>query len=100
MYYYNTLPLLSGLLGDSTGQYQSLKFSRNSLFYFFVSGSGYQISLQSKSPFFNNEDGITFYTLTGVSGYAEPLFSDSPLGNVRAIYSGAGRAWVSVAVQN
>ena len=98
--YYSTRHLLTGALGDATGEYQSTKIARNCLYNFFVSGSGYQITLEMRSPFFANSDGIPFYSLTGTSGYAVPLFSDSPVGDVRAIYSGQGRAWASVNVQN
>lgn len=87
-----------------TGEYIDFVYGRNLLFNFYLSGTlsgNNRIDLQLKNPFFGNDDGIVFYTITGLNdGYATPLFSDSPISQTRIIGSGIGYLWAAVNVQN
>lgn len=94
--------LLNGNSAPFTGEYVSTATARNLLFNFYASGviSGNSLlALQFQSPFFP-QDSITFHAITGLSGYGSPLFSDSPISEVRAVCSGTGNYWVSVNMQN
>ena len=95
----NTIHLLTGQEAPFTGQWAEIGRSRENLFSSFANTSG-TITLQYRSPFFIDQ-GIPFYDiiLSG-SGYATPVFSTSPMGEVRAISSGNGNYWCAITQQN
>lgn len=95
----NTIQLLTGQAAPFTGEWAEIGRSRENLFSAFGNTSGI-IRLQYKSPFFSNQ-GIPFYdiVLSG-SGYSMPVFSTSPMGEVRAISSGNGSYWCAITQQN
>lgn len=97
--YFNTVQLLTGQTAPFTGGWVDVGRSRENLYSSFGTASG-SITLQYRSPFFI-EQGITFYNviLSG-SGYAEPVFSTSPMGEVRAISAGSGKYWCAMTQQN
>jgi len=97
---FETVNLLSGQQAPFTGEWQSIANGRNVLFSTYSSGSG-SITLQYKNPFFNNDEGIPFYTFSGLqTGYSAPAFSTSPMNEVRAISAGSGQFWTAVTIQN
>jgi len=97
--YFNTAQLLTGNTGAATGEWiQIKKRGGENLFTVYANGSGV-VDLEYKSPFF--DEGIVFYSvsITG-SGYADPLYSTSPFGEIRATSYGTGRFWAAVTYQN
>lgn len=97
--YFNTVQLLTGQSAPFTGDWANVGRSRENLFTAFGTSSG-TIKLEYRSPFFI-EQGVSFYdiALSG-SGYAQPVFSTSPMGEVRAISSGNGNYWCAMTQQN
>ena len=96
--YFNTAMLLNAKAAPFTGEWVPIGRSRDNLFTFYTNGSG-TINLQYKSPFF--DEGVNFYSvnITG-SGYADPTYSTSPMGEVRAICQGNGNFWAAITQQN
>lgn len=95
----NTIHLLTGQQAPFTGQWAEIGRSRENLFSAFGNTSG-TIGLQYRSPFFANQ-GVPFFDIVlGSSGYATPVFSTSPMGEVRAVSSGNGTYWCAVTQQN
>lgn len=96
--YFKTSILLEGETPPFTGEWVPVGRSRDNLFTFFTNGSG-TITLQYKSPFF--DDGVDFYSVNiSGSGYADPSYSTSPMGDVRAICEGNGNFWTAIMQQN
>ena len=96
--YFNTTILLNEKTAPFTGEWVPMGRSRDNLFTFYTNGSG-KVSLQYKSPFFN--EGIQFYSINmDASGYSDPVYSTSPMGEVRAICSGNGNFWTAITTQN
>lgn len=98
-FFFDTKTLMAGQSSPYTGAYVDSSRCRNLLFNFYASGtvSGLnQIFLQFENPFFKNNEGITFYTITGLTSgyYTPPIFSDSPMPRIRAVSSGIGNFWV------
>jgi hypothetical protein len=101
-FYFKPKILLSGQEAPFTGDYINITLARNSCFTVFSSGENVSgnVTLQYKSPFFENE-GVSFYTFTGLSsGYADPIFLTTPMSEVRAIADGTGNYWVGINIQN
>jgi len=94
-----TSMLLTGQSAPSTGEWINVATARDNLFTAYGNTSG-SVTLQYKSPFFENQ-GVTFYKIDiSGSGYSTPAFSTSPMAEVRAISSGTGAYWTSVTQQN
>ena len=98
-FYIQTKHLLTGQEAPFTGEFLNIAKSRDACFTVFSSGEG-SVSLEYKSPFFEN-DGVPFYSFTGLStGYSSPAYLTSPIEQVRAISNGTGNFWVAITIQN
>ena len=97
--YFNTAILLNGNSAPFTGTWVPMGRGRDNLFTLYTNHSG-QISLQYKSPFF--DEGVEFYNVTiSGSGYASPTYSTSPMSEVRAVCSGGtGKFWAAITTQS
>lgn len=97
--YFNTIQLLTGQPAPFTGAWVNVGRSRENLFSTFGTASG-TISLEYRSPFFIDH-GVPFYDISiSGSGYAQPVFSTSPMSEVRAISAGGGSYWCAMTQQN
>ena len=96
--YFNNITLLENQNGGVTGKWFPMARSRDALFTSYANATTGSITLQYKSPFF--DEGVSFYVITMGSGYATPTFSTSPIGEIRAISSGSGKYWCAVTQQN
>jgi hypothetical protein len=91
--------LLTGQQAPFTGESENIARARNVGFTAYASGAG-SVTLQYKSPFFENS-WVSFYSFTGLTtGYAEPTYLTTPMVEVRAISSGNGRFWAGLTAQN
>jgi hypothetical protein len=101
-FFIGTHELASNQPGGFTGEFKNISRGRNCLFTLYCSGasSNSAVALEYQSPFFES-DGVEFYKFSGLAdGYAQPLFLNSPVKNVRAVTSGDGSFWASVDYQN
>ena len=98
-FFFSTNTLLTGQAAPFTGAAIDTSKARNCLFT--VSGNGVgAVYLQYLSPFANT-DWITFQSVTGLTtGFASPIFSDSPMPQIRALSSGVGSFWAGSYQQN
>jgi hypothetical protein len=91
--------LLTGQQAPFTGESENIARARNVGFTAYGSGAG-SVTLQYKSPFFENS-WVNFYSFTGLAtGYAEPTYLTTPMVEVRAVSSGSGRFWAGLTAQN
>ena len=98
-FFIQTKLLLTGQPAPFTGESLNMARSRDAAFTAYASGNG-SITLQYKSPFFEN-DWVNFYSFTGLSnGYALPAYLTTPVTEVRAISSGNGSFWCGFTAQN
>jgi hypothetical protein len=98
-FYINTKYLLTGQSAPFTGEFVNVAKARNACFTVFSSGNG-SVSLEYKSPFFQNQ-GVSFYSFAGLStGHATPVYLTTPIEEVRAIANGTGNFWVAATIQN
>lgn len=84
--------LASGQAAPYTGDWVDASWARTSLFNVQYSGaSNAGLKLQFKNPFDQNQ-GIDFYEVTGLSGggLLSPMVSASPFSAVRAVSEGQG----------
>jgi hypothetical protein len=91
--------LLSGQNAPFTGEAKEILLSREARFTVYASGQG-SVSLQYKSPFFENS-WVDFYDFDGLTtGYAKPAYLTTPMTEIRAVSKGSGKYWASVTFQN
>ena len=91
--------LLTGQRAPFTGESVNVARGRDNTFTVYVSGSG-SVTLQYKSPFFQ-DDWVDFYSFNGLlGGYGEPAYSTSPMGHIRAVSSGDGNFWCGLTTQS
>jgi hypothetical protein len=91
--------LLSGQAAPFVGDSEDIAVFRQCYFTAYSDGTG-SLSLQYKSPFFE-DDWVNFYTFNfSESGYADGAFLDTPMESVRAISSGDGSFWAAFTAQN
>jgi hypothetical protein len=91
--------LLTGQQAPFTGESVNIARSRDAGFTAYSSGNG-SITLQYKSPFFENS-WVNFYTFAGMkTGYAEPAYLTTPMVEIRAVSSGNGNFWAGLTTQN
>ena len=102
--------LATGQSAPFTGNWVNTALCKNGFIVIYASGSRVNISLQAKteltqSPIFldgGSANAVTFYTATGVgSGYADPIFFDSPIANIRlAATTGSAPVFAYITYQN
>jgi hypothetical protein len=102
--YIEQIDLLTGQQAPATGEWVNIARGRDAFFTAYASGAG-AVFLQTKTPFKNLPDaadeGINFYTISGMNNsYGDSAFMTSPMVQVRAVSSGAGRVWANVTLQN
>lgn len=98
-FFMGTKLLLSGQSAPFTGDGQFMQLARDARFTVYSSGQG-SVSLQYKSPFFEN-DWVNFYDFdTLTTGYAQPAYLTTPMTEIRAVSKGSGKYWVAVTFQN
>jgi hypothetical protein len=91
--------LLTGQQAPFTGESVNIARARDTGFTVYSSGVG-SVTLQYKSPFFE-DSWVNFYSFTGLStGYAEPAYLTTPMVEVRAVSSGNGKFWAGLTAQN
>jgi hypothetical protein len=91
--------LLTGQQAPFTGESVNIARARNVGFTAYASGAG-SVTLQYKSPFFENS-WVDFYSFTGLAtGYAEPTFLTTPVVEMRAVSSGTGKFCAGLTAQN
>lgn len=95
-----TLILLSGESAPFTGKSINIARLRESAFIAYCSGVGGGVSLQYKSPFFDNQ-WVNFYDFSPLSsGYSDTSYLDTPMTEIRAVCSGTGNFWCGYMGQN
>ena len=91
--------LLTGQSSPHTGESVDISRFKETAFTAYTNGNG-SVSLQYKSPFFEN-DWVDFYSFENMtSGYALPAYLTTPITEVRAISSGNGQFWCGLTAQN
>jgi hypothetical protein len=111
--FFSSINLLSGVElsapgASVTGEWHNTARSREFLFTVYNSGAaGATVTLQYKSPFFNNE-GVDFLIFSGLSPdtYSQPVYATSPFSEIRAVatagsgQSGVGTVFAAATLQN
>jgi len=102
--------LATGQTAPFTGNWVNTALCKNGFIVIYASGSKVNINLQAKTelnqaPIFldgGSANAVTFYTATGVgSGYADPIFFDSPIANIRlAATTGSAPVFAYITYQN
>ena len=97
--------LATGQTAPFTGAWINTALCKNGLVVTYSSGSNIVANLQGKSLIPNlpvgAPDFFTFYTQSGLStGYADPIFFDSPITEIRMVTSGNGQVWSYLTFQN
>lgn len=86
--------LATGQIAPFTGQWVNTSLCKNGFIVIYVSGSSVDIDLQAKTelnhdPIFlagGSAEAVTFYNANKVgAGYGNPIFFDSPIGNIRLV---------------
>lgn len=100
-----TQVLATGQTLPFTGEWIGTALCKNGLIVTYSSGSSISTSLQGRSLIPNLPAGIpdsyTFYTQSGLTtGYADPIFFDSPITEVRMVGNGNGQIWSYLTFQN
>jgi hypothetical protein len=100
-----TQTLATGQTLPLTGEWVSTKLCKNGLVVTYSSGTNIVTNLQGRS-LINNlpagaPDSYTFYTQSGLAtGYADPIFFDSPITEIRMVGNGNGQVWSYLTFQN
>lgn len=106
---HHTKYLATGQSAPFTGEWVNVSLSRNAFVVIYSSGDAVDAVLQAKTelnqePIFleNGEaEAVNFYTITNVSGYADPVFIDSPISNIRlTVLSGSAPVFGYITYQN
>lgn len=98
-YLTQTITLLSGQAAPFTGEVVNVARAKDLVFDYYVSGNG-SITLQYKSPFFENQ-WIDFNKITANKvGPVNANTLGTPTTLIRAISTGIGSFWCAVTVQN
>ncbi len=97
--------LATGQVAPFTGEWINTALCKNGLVVTYSSGSNITTSLEGRSLVPNLPEGapssFTFYTQSGLStGYADPIFFDSPISEVRMLANGDGQVWSYLTFQN
>jgi hypothetical protein len=86
--------LATGQLAPFTGQWVNTSLCKNGFIVIYVSGSSVDLELQAKTELNQNPiflasgpaEAVTFYNTTKIGpGYGNPIFFDSPIGNIRLV---------------
>jgi hypothetical protein len=98
--------LATGQTIPFTGEWVSTALCKNGLIVTYSSGASIIANLEGRSLIQNlpagASDAYTFYTQSGLAtGYADPVFFDSPITEVRMVVNnGNGKVWSYLTYQN
>lgn len=97
--------LATGQTLPFTGEWINTALCKNGLVVTYSSGSNIVANLEGRSLMGNLPAGapnaFTFYTQSGLAtGYADPIFFDSPITEVRMVANGDGKVWSYLTFQN
>lgn len=101
--------LATGQSAPFTGEWVNTPLSRNGFVVVYSSGSNVDIVLQAKTelnqdPMFldgGEAEAVNFYNISNVSGYANPVFIDSPISKIRlAATTGTSPVFAYITYQN
>lgn len=100
-----TQVLATGQTVPFTGEWINTALCKNGLVVTYSSGSNIVANLEGRSLIPNPPAGIPssfiFYTQSGLTtGYADPIFFDSPITEVRMVANGNGQVWSYLTFQN